>query len=330
MKTKLIGSLVGALLLATGSAWAETLTLSTPDADTSEITLAAKHFADVVKQKTNGDLEIKVFPNGTLYGGDPSAGVKQLAGGSLDMLLNATSLYATFNPKFTAIAVPYTFTDAAQLRTYLDSELGQELTSDLEKIGIKGLDLWSRPLRQITNSKLPITKPEDLAGLKLRVPNNPLWVEFFGAMGAAPTPMAFAEVYNALQLKVVDGQENPVNVPVSARLFEVQKYLTLSNHIADAWVVGINPARFAGLSDAHKTALQEAAVETEAWKAENDAADISKSIDTLKQNGMEVNELTPEQREAFVAVARKLAPTFVGLVKDQAFFDKTIAFVAKK
>lgn len=329
MKTKLLTALFSTLMLGTGSAWAETLTLSTPDADTSEITLAAKHFAEAVKQKSNGDLEIKVFPNGTLYGGDPSAGVKQLAGGSLDMFLNATSLYATFNPKFTAIAVPYTFKDVTQLRSYLDSELGQELTADLEKIGIKGLDLWSRPLRQITNSKLPISKPEDLAGMKLRVPNNPLWVEFFGAMGAAPTPMSFAEVYNALQLKVVDGQENPVNVPVSARLYEVQKYLTISNHIADAWVVGINPARFAALSDAHKKVLQDAAVETEAWKAENDASDIAKSIDTLKQNGMEVNELTPEQREAFVAVARKLAPTFAGLVKDQAFFDRTIAYVAK-
>jgi tripartite ATP-independent transporter DctP family solute receptor len=329
MRMKLIGSLVGALLLSVGAARAETLTLSTPDADTSEITLAAKHFAELVKQKTNGELEIRVFPNGTLYGGDPSAGVKQLAGGSLDMLLNATSLYATFNPKFTAIAVPYLFDDVSQLRAYLDGDPGTELVSELDKIGIKGLDLWSRPLRQITNSKQPITKPEDLAGLKLRVPNNPLWVEFFGAMGAAPTPMAFAEVYNALQLKVVDGQENPVNVPVSAKLYEVQKYLTISNHIADAWVVGINPARFENLSEAHKQALQEAAIETEAWKAENDATDITKSIDTLKQNGMEVNELTGEERQAFIEVAKKLAPTFAGLVKDQAFFDRTIAFVGK-
>ena len=331
MKLTLISGLLGvALALAAGAAQAETLTLSTPDADTSEISLAAKHFAEVVKQKTNGDLEIRVFPNGTLYGGDPSAGVKQLAGGSLDMLLNATSLYATFNPKFTAIAVPYLFDDVSQLRAYLDNEPGKELTAELDKIGIKGLDLWSRPLRQITNSKLPITKPDDLKGIRLRVPNNPLWVEFFGAMGAAPTPMAFAEVYNALQLGVVDGQENPVNVPVSARLYEVQKYLTLSNHIADAWVVGINPARFEALSDAHKTALQEAALETEAWKAENDAADIAKSIETLKQNGMEVNELSAEGRKPFVQVAQQLYPTFAGLVKDQAFFDRTVAFVGKK
>ncbi|MBS7544753.1 DctP family TRAP transporter solute-binding subunit [Ancylobacter oerskovii] len=327
------GLLVAASLAASLSlavpAGAETLTLSTPDADNSEITLAAKHFAEVVKQKTNGELEIKVFPNGTLYGGDPSAGVKQLAGGSLDMLLNATSLYATFNPKFTAIAVPYLFDGTDQLRAYLDSDLGEELRGDLSKIGILGLDLWSRPLRQITNSKRPITAPDDLKGLKLRVPNNPLWVKFFGAMGAAPTPMAFAEVYNALQLGVVDGQENPVNVPVSARLYEVQKYLTISNHIADAWVLGMNPRRHKALSDAHKAALAEAAKETEDWKAKNDAADIAASIAILEKNGMKTNELTAEQRAEFVAVSKSLYPVFEALVKDPSFFQRTTSFAGK-
>jgi TRAP-type transport system periplasmic protein len=124
MKFFSVSSLVVAASLAlAGTVRAEQLTLSTPDADTSEITLAAKHFAELVKQKTNGELEIRVFPNGTLYGGDPSAAVKQLAGGSLDMLLNATSLYATFNPKFTAIAVPYLFDDVEQLRAYLRAGL---------------------------------------------------------------------------------------------------------------------------------------------------------------------------------------------------------------
>lgn len=319
--------LAAAAILSASIVHAETLTLSTPDPDTSEITLAANKFAELVSAKTNGELTIKVFPNGTLYGGDPSAGVKQLAGGSLDILLNSTSLYATFNPKFIAIAIPYQFRDIEQLRAYLDSDLGQELQSDLGKIGIQGLDLWSRPLRQITNSKVAITSPADMKGMKLRVPNNPLWVEFFGAMGAAPTPMAFAEVYNALQLKVVDGQENPVNVPVSAKLYEVQKYATISNHIADAWVLGMNPARYERLSDAFKTALNEAAKETEAWKAENDAADIEKSLATLKANGMEVNELTDDQRKAFVDVAAGLEAKFSALVKDQSFFDRTRAFI---
>ncbi len=326
IRTLMLGA--AAMLVASGTQ-AATLTLSTPDPDTSEITVAANKFAELVSAKTNGELTIKVFPNGTLYGGDPSGAVKQLAGGSLDMLVLATSLYANFNPKFSAISIPYLFDNEDQLRGYLGGEPGKELIADLDKIGIKGLDLWPRPFRQMTNSKRPIEKPEDLAGLKFRVPNNPLWVEFFKKMGAAPTPMAFAEVYNALQLKVVDGQENPINVPLSAKFYEVQKYVSMTNHMADGWVVGINPEKFAGLSDAHKKALSEAAVEAEAWKVQNDAATADSTIMQLEKSGMTVNRLSAEQQKAFVAVSKQLYPVFAGLVKDQAFFDKTIASVGK-
>lgn len=322
-------AIAAAALMAASLAQAETLTLSTPDPDSSEITVAANKFAELVSAKTNGELTIKVFPNGTLYGGDPSGAVKQLAGGSLDMLVLATSLYANFNPKFSAISIPYLFDDEAQLRGYLSGEQGKELIADLNKIGIKGVNLWPRPFRQMTNSKRPIAKPEDLSGLKFRVPNNPLWVEFFGKLGAVPTPMAFAEVYNALQLKVVDGQENPIKVPLSAKFYEVQKYVSITNHMGDGWVLGINPAKFDALSEAHKKAIQDAAVEAEAWKVENDTATAEKTIEELKGHGMEVNRLTPEQQQAFVAVAKQLYPVFSGLVKDQAFFEKTIAAVGK-
>ena len=157
---------------------------------------------------------------------------------------------------------------------------------------------------------MPIEKPEDLAGLKFRVPNNPLWVEFFKKLGAAPTPMAFAEVYNALQLKVVDGQENPISVPLAAKFFEVQGFVSITNHMADAWVLGINPAKFDALTDAEKTAIIEAAKETEAWKAENDAASAETTIKELEGHGMKVNRLTPEQQAAF---RRRLQGTVSGI-----------------
>lgn len=312
------------------AAAATTFTLSTPDPDSSEITVAARKFAELVAAKTGGQVEVKVFPNGQLYGGDPSAAVRQLSGGSLDMLLLSTSLYANFNPKFTAISVPYLFDDTAQLRSYLAGPLGQELLGDLGKIGIQGLGMWQRPFRQITNSRKAITGPQDLAGMKLRVPNNPLWVEFFGKMGAVPTPMAFGEVYNALQLRVVDGQENPVNIPVSAKFFEVQKFITISNHMADGWVLAVNPAKFAALPEAQRRAIQAAAVEAEAWKFANDSADANTSLEFLKSKGMLVNALTPEQQQAFVKVSKELQPRFLTLVKDAAFFDKTLSAVGKK
>ncbi len=325
------GLAVAALALTSQQALAKvTFNLSTPDPDASEITVAARKFAEIVAAKTGGEVEVKVFANGQLYGGDPSAAVRQLSGGSLDMLLLSTSLYANFNPKFTAISIPYLFDDTAQLRAYLGGPLGKELISDLDKIGIKGLNMWTRPFRQMTNSRRPILAPKDLAGLKFRVPNNPLWVEFFGKMGASPTPMAFGEVYNALQLKVVDGQENPINIPVTAKFYEVQKYVTMSNHMADGWVLGINPAKYNALPEAQKQALQAAAVEAEAWKTANDAADEGKSVDFLKSKGMQVDTLTADQQKAFVGVAKELFPKFSTLVKDQAFFDKTLAAVGKK
>ncbi len=323
--------LLAATALAAGAASAQTeLTLSTPDPDSSEITVAANKFAELVAEKTGGEVTLRVFPNGTLYGGDPSAAVKQIAGGSLDMLLLSTSLYANFNPKFTAISIPYLFDNTEQLRAYLQGDLGAELLADLDDIGVRGLGLWPRPFRQITNSQKPIETPEDLAGLKLRVPNNPLWVEFFGKLGAVPTPMAFAEVYNALQLKVVDGQENPIAVPVSAKFFEVQSYASLTNHIADGWVLAINPAKYDALTDEQKAAIAEAAVEAEAWKVENDATADAAALAEIERNGVAVNSLTPEQQAAFVAVSKELFPTFAELVDDQAFFDATLSAVGKQ
>jgi TRAP-type transport system periplasmic protein len=323
--------LAGVLAIASQLTMAKTtFSLSTPDPDESEITVAAKKFAELVAAKTNGEIEVKVFANGQLYGGDPSAAVRQLSGGSLDMLLLSTSLYANFDPKFTAVSVPYLFDDTTQLRSYLAGAPGQELLGDLNGIGIKGLMLWQRPFRQMTNSRRAITQPQDLAGMKFRVPNNPLWMEFFAKLGAVPTPMAFGEVYNALQLKVVDGQENPINIPVTAKFYEVQKFATMSNHMADGWVLGINPAKFNALPEAQKQALQAAATEAEAWKFANDNADINKSVELLKSKGMQVNALTPEQQKAFVAVSKQLYPRFASLVKDPAFFDKTLAFVGKK
>ena len=305
------------------------LTLSTPDPDGASITEAAKHLAAVIGEKSKGEIEVRVFPNGTLYSGDPSAAVKQLGNGSLDMLLLSTSLYATFNPKFTAISIPFLFDDTAQLIAYLNSDLAAELTADLAKVNIRALSYWHRPFRQITNSKRPITSPADMNGLRFRVPNNPLWVEFFKAMGAAPTPMAFGEVYTALQMNVVDGQENPVNIPVAAKFYEVQKYLSMTGHMADGWVVGINQAKFASLSPDLQKVVTDAARDTQGWVVKYEDDQAAKDIEFLKSKGVQVNTLTPDQQKQFVAVAKKLYPVFGDLVKDKAFFEKTLKFVGK-
>lgn len=307
-----------------------TLTLSLPDSDTSEIAVAAQSFAKIVSDKSKGDIEIKIFANGTLYGGDPGAAVKQLGSGALDILLLSSSLYANFNPKFTAISIPYLFDSMDQMRAYLKSDIGNELLASLKPMKIEALGFWPRPFRQLTNSKRVIKVPADLDGLKLRVPNNPLWVEFFGRMKAVPTPMAFAEVYNALQLSVVDGQENPVNVPAMSKFYEVQNYITFSNHIADAWVVAVNQGKWEKMSEDTKKILTEATTEAETAKITIDREQETQDEELLKSKGMQSYHLTPDEHQAFVAVAKSLYPRFAELVKDTVFFDRTLEFVGKK
>ncbi|WP_102026577.1 DctP family TRAP transporter solute-binding subunit [Salirhabdus sp. Marseille-P4669] len=338
-KIFLLSALMAALVIigacsqsSSGEGNGDTVTfkLATPDPDSSPITQAAKEFAKVVEEKSDGSIKIDVHANGTLYGGDASAAVKQLGAGSLDMLVLSTSLYANFEPKFNAISVPYLFDDADQFTSYLNSDLAAELLTEVQdELSIKGLGYWTREFRQITNSVRPITQPADLEGVKLRVPNNPLWVEFFQGAGTVTSPMDFSEVYNALQLNTIDGQENPLGVIVSANMYEVQDYLTISNHMAEGWLVGINEKKFNSLTEEQQKILEEATKEVQGWKNKEDAANAASIIENLESEGMEVNELTSEQQQQFVEISKKAYPTFKELVQDDEYFNKVLEFVGK-
>ncbi|WP_245832959.1 DctP family TRAP transporter solute-binding subunit [Oceanobacillus timonensis] len=324
-------ALIGCSKVGEGAEKGDTVTfkLATPDPNSSPVTMAAQKFAEVVEEKSDGSIQISVHANGSLYGGDPSAAVKQLGGGSLDMLILSTSLYTNFEPKFNAISIPYLFDDTDQFIDFLNSDISEELLYSVEDMGIKGLGYWTREFRQITNSVQPITQPSDLDGIKLRVPNNSLWVEFFGDSGTATTPMDFGEVYNALQLETIDGQENPIGVIESSQMHEVQEYLTLSNHMAEAWLVGMNQEKFNELTEEQQEILLEASQEIQAWNAKEEKANTEETIDFLETEGMQVNKLTKEQQEMFIENSKQLYPAFREIIGDEAFFDEVLEFVGK-
>lgn len=305
------------------------LNVSVPDADNSYIYAAAVEFKNRVEQYSNGEIEMKIFPNGSLYGGDGNAAISSVGNGSLDVVILAASLYASFNPDFYVLSVPYMFDDAQQLQDFLNSEEGVNLFNSVEKMGITCLGRWTRSFRQVTNSKLPINQPEDLKGLVIRTPSNSLYVEFFKACGANVTPMNFSEVYNALQLVTLDGQENPIDVPATSNFYEVQKYASLTNHIADAWVVGMNTNRLKGLSDSQQEALSKAAGEMQQWYVDYQAENDGKMLDLLKEHGMEVNEVGPDGMAKFVEISQSLYPEFRKIVKNDALFDATAKFCGK-
>lgn len=305
------------------------LNLSVPDPEGSYIHQAAKEFAKRASEYSDGSLEITISANGSLYGGDTAAGIKQLSAGSLDMVILASSVYASFNSGFNVISVPYMFDDQAQLLNYLNSDTGTQLMGSVSEMGITTVGSWTRSFRKVTNSKLPIQSPEDLKGLVLRVPNNSLYVEFFSACGATCTPMNFSEVYNALQLKTLDGQENPVDVPYSNKFSEVQKYISGTDHMADAWLVGINSKKLESLAPIQQEAIKKAGQEVQQWNVDFMATEDGVALKYLLDNGMEFNEITEENHKKFVDISRSLYPKFKELVQDDALFDATAEFCGK-
>ena len=305
------------------------LNVSVPDADNSYIYAAAQEFKNRVEEYSNGSIELTVYPNGSLYGGDGNAAISSVGNGSLDIVILAASLYASFDPSFFVISVPYLFDDTAQLQDYLNSDVGMDLFNSVENMGITCLGRWTRSFRQVTNSKTPINAPSDLSGMKLRTPSNSLYVEFFTACGANATPMNFSEVYNALQLNTLDGQENPVDVPATNNFYEVQKYISGTNHIADAWVVGMNSNKLSGLSEDQQDALRKAAEECQQWYVDYQAEKDSEMLKLLTDNGMKYNDVSEEGFQQFVEISKGLYPKFKELVANDTLFDATTKFCGK-
>lgn len=305
------------------------ITIAVPDPDASYIYQAAEEFAKRAEEYSGGSLEFTVSGNGSLYGGDTAAGIKQLSAGSLQMLILATSVYASFEPGYNVISVPYLFDDQQQLMDYLNSDVGTELMNRVSDMDITTVGSWTRSFRKVTNSKRPVNTPADLEGMVLRVPNNALYVEFFGACGTVTTPMNFSEVYNALQLNTLDGQENPVDVPYSNKFYEVQKYISGTDHMADAWLVGINSSLFEGLSDNQKEAIQKAGEEVQQWNVDFMEEEDATALETLLDNGMEYNDITEEGRQEFIELSQSCYDKFKTLIEDDELFDATTEFCGK-
>ena len=245
------------------------------------------------------------------------------------MLILASSVYASFEPGYNVISVPYMFDDQQQFLDYLNSDVGTELMNRVSDMGITTVGKWTRSMRKVTNSVRPVNAPEDLDGMVLRVPNNSLYVEFFGACGAVTTPMNFSEVYNALQLNTLDGQENPIDVPYSNKFYEVQKYISGTDHMADAWLVGINSKLYDSLSDKQQEAITKAGEEVQQWNVEFMEKEDQTALQTLLDNGMEYNEVSAENRQLFIDISKSCYPVFKELIKDDELFDATAEFCGK-
>lgn len=292
--TFLHGAVAAAALAALApAAYAQTvkLTLGHGAAPGNPRHEAAVKFAEVLKAKTGGRIEIQVAPSAQL--GDDAAMVTALRTGALDISANSQGAVANAVPEYGAFGMPFLFANSAAAFRLLDGPLGKELADKSSEKGMILLGTWDNGIRHMTNSKRPITKVEDMKGLKMRVPPDATLVDIMKALGAESQQVKFAELYVALQQGVVDGQENPlVNIHAS-KLYEVQKHLALTSHQFQMTPLLMSKRSWDRLSEADRKAVQEAAAEATALQRRLSQDADDKTLAELKAKGVQVT--TPDK-----------------------------------
>ena len=297
MKRLFLKTLVAAVALAGfGFAQAQTKTIkfANQNAKGTPIVMGMEKFAELVDKKSGGKLKVNVFPGGAL--GSDQANVSSLQGGTLEMASMNSGIFASQVKDFAVYDFPFLFANYKEADAVVDGPFGQMMHKKLEEKGLVGLGYYELGFRDITNSKRPITKVEDIAGLKLRVIPNPINVDWVSALGANPTPLPFPEVYAALEQGAIDGQENPVATIIGAKLFEVQKYLALTHHQYNPQSIVVSKKFWDSLSPAEHKVLEEAATESIKYQREQSRAQMSTGLDKLKKDGMQVSILLPEEQ----------------------------------
>ncbi len=242
------------------AAWAQTvLTLGHGAAPGNPRSIAAEKFAELVAEKTGDAVTIRIA--GAEQLGNDVAMLTSLRTGSLDFTINSQGAASGLVPELAALGLPFLFDDPEAALKVLNGPVGEELTARFDAVGIVTLDWWDNGIRHITNSKRSINGPDDLKGLKIRTPADPMTVDIFRALGAATEQIAFSELYVALQQGVVDGQENPLANIASSKLFEVNPFISLSAHKWESTPFLMSKIAAGRLSAEQMAAVREAAVE---------------------------------------------------------------------
>lgn len=247
-------------------------------------------FAKKVSERSGGKIKVRTFPNGVL-GGDVQV-LSSLQGGVIEMMTWNAGLMLNHVTDFGILDFPFLYTDTAKVDAMLDGEVGKILTDQLPQQKLVGLAFWELGVRNLTNNKRPVEKLEDIAGLKIRAQQSPLFLDVWRALGANPTPLPFTEVHTALETGTVDGQENPAALILASKFNEVQKYLSLTQHNYNPQIVLIGKTFWDKLNDDEKKLLTDVAMEVRLEQRKISREADSKAIADLKAAGMQVNEVS--------------------------------------
>lgn len=276
-----------------------TLTMAVNGTDTQVDSRVANHFKELVEAETDGAITIEVFPNDQLAGGSSSKGVEMVADGSTDIAAYATVALSVLDPKLGIALVPWTFSSYTQAREIIDATGLDFYNSVLNEYGLTAVGSFHNGFRQLSNNVRPVTTPDDLKGLKIRVPGGEIYMSFFKEFGADPTNMNWGEVFTALQQGTIDGQENGVSVTSTSGVLEVQDYVTIWNYSYENDLIVFNSALWDTLSADTQAMLTEKAVEACNWGRDIVEAEHDQLIEDFRAKGVQVDVLTEEQIDAF-------------------------------
>jgi len=272
------------------------------------VSFGVKRFAELLAAKSGGKMKVQEYPANQL--GNEMQQQSALQGGVQQMSAPATTSLVGIVKEFGLVDFPFSVATFAQADALLDGPLGQALIAKLPEKGLVALGYWDLGFRNVTNSKRPITKPEDFDGLKLRVIPNPVFLDTFKAFKANPVPMPFAELYGALESKAVDGQENPYAVILSNKMFEVQKYVSATNHVYAANIVLVSKKFWDQLTPAEQKMMHEAADEARAYQRQVSREAAQQAVSELKAKGMQYNELAAAESTRMQQIAKPVIDKF--------------------
>ncbi len=300
MKRLFLKTIVAAVAVAAcglASAQERTIKFTTQNPKGHPLVMGMEKFAEIVQAKSGGKIKVNLFPGGVLGGDAPV--VSALQGGTIEMASMNSGILASQVKDFAVFDYPFMFANGKEADAVVDGPFGKKMHAKLEPKGLIGLTYWELGFRSITNSKRPITKVEDMEGLKLRVIPNAINVDWVKALGANPTPLAFPELYAALEQKAIDGQENPISVINANKFFEVQKYVTLTNHQYNPQSVLMSKKFWDSLNPAEQKIITEAAAESTVYQRQQARLQDVTALDAVKKGGMQVTELSAAELAKF-------------------------------
>lgn len=260
--------------------------------------LAATKFKELTEKYTNGEVKVTLYPNAVL--GDERTLLERMKMGIVDAAIITNGPFINFVPKFGAIDLPFLFRDPEHAYAVLDGPIGDQLFAEAEKQGWKGLAWAERGFRNLTNSKHPVNSPADMKGLKIRLMQNPIYVDSFKALGANAVPMAWTEALTALQQGTIDGQENPLNVIVSFKLYDSQKFMTITRHAYAPAPLIMSMVTWKKLKPAQQEAVMKAAKEAAQFERDFNNANEAQWMKDLAAKGMKI--ATPDLKLFLAAV----------------------------